>query len=96
MDKLIAECWREHAKVSLVVSRMDALKTTAFMANIQATGQLWLESIANVQARRKDELVKSAHKARINGATGATHQMRFYDEKGIQSNSIYINLLIDN
>lgn len=75
---------------------MDALKTTAFMANIQATGQLWLESIANVQARRKDELVKSAHKARINGATGATHQMRFYDEKGIQSNSIYINLLIDN
>lgn len=72
---------------------MDVFKSTIFYGNVQATIQAWFESILNVQEKRKDEVIRSANKARLAGATQVPPGTRIYDEKG-KSSPNYVNFML--
>ncbi|GFN90274.1 meiosis-specific coiled-coil domain-containing protein meioc [Plakobranchus ocellatus] len=64
VDRLIVDCFREHARIVTLVEKMERLRSISIHTNVHATLTTWLDSIRRVQACRKDEIVNSANRQR--------------------------------
>ncbi|RWS08080.1 uncharacterized protein B4U79_06074, partial [Dinothrombium tinctorium] len=66
IDRLIVDQYREHAKVVTLIAMMETLQVNREMyVMVHSSIQKWLESIRNLQYKRKDDLL-TASKPRMN------------------------------
>ncbi|XP_068118975.1 meiosis-specific coiled-coil domain-containing protein MEIOC isoform X2 [Hyperolius riggenbachi] len=64
IDRVIVDHLREHAKVVAILGKMERFRSTPFHANISTALDRYLEAVHRVQARRRDEMVKTAGRQR--------------------------------
>lgn len=65
VDRLVVDAFREYNKTTSLISKLDNLAGTIFIAAIQNTTGLWLERIYNVQAKRKGELMSGLEREKF-------------------------------
>lgn len=65
VDRLVVDAFREYNKTTSLISKLDNLTGTIFIAAIQNTIGLWLERIYNVQAKRKEELMNGLEREKF-------------------------------
>ena len=89
VDRLIIDHLREHARVMTLCSKMERLRQGKTLpTRIMESLTLWMETIKNVQLKRREEIVNASGGKGVNGQFGG-NSARAVEEKGKNGFAIF-------